>query len=255
MKSIDPAKTADELVGFIKHSFEREGMSRAILALSGGVDSGTSAALAARALGPENVTPALLPYGDLNEQGTKDAWDIIRWLKIPEKFVIEVDIQPLVDPILSLDSSMDPVRGGNAMARMRMIILFDQAKKHRAMVVGTENKSEHLLGYFTRFGDGASDLEPLRNLYKTHVYELGQYLELPVHVLTKPPSAGLWKDQTDEGEFGFSYTDADEILSLLHDEHKSPDEIVAAGWDKTLVDKVVARMKANEFKHQVPYIP
>jgi NAD+ synthase len=243
-----------ELAEFIRRAFAKAGFSHAVIALSGGVDSATSCALSAAALGKKHIYPLLLPYGNLNNQGTLDARLVIRVLKIPNENVSEINIQPLVDPIVSLDSSMDNIRCGNIMARVRMILLYDYAKKCNALVVGTENKTEHLLGYFTRFGDEASDIEPLRNLYKTQVYKLARFLQLPESILTKAPTAGLWQGQTDEGEFGFTYKEADEILSLIVDARLAVADVVAKGYDQTIVEKVVARMKANDFKHHLPIV-
>lgn len=255
MSPFDPPKIKNELVGFIKNAFTKAGFAKAVIALSGGVDSATSCALAVHALGEANVFPFLLPYGNLNPQGVVDAQEVIRTFNIPKDNVRVIDIQPLVDPVLRLDLSMDNVRKGNIMARMRMIVLFDQAKKQNALVVGTENKSEHLLGYFTRFGDEASDIEPLRNLYKTQVLELAKYLGIPEQIRTKPPTAGLWEGQTDEGELGFTYKDADEILYQLIDFKKTKEEVVASGFDTHLVEKVFSRYLANTYKHIVPIVP
>lgn len=241
-----------ELTSFLKDAFVRAHFSCAVIALSGGVDSSTSCALAVAALGKNNVYPLLLPYGKLNP--TRDAEMVMKYLKIPNINVTNINIQRFVEPIINIDSSMNTIRSGNIMARVRMTILFDHAKKHNALVVGTENKTEHLLGYFTRFGDEASDIEPLRNLYKTQVYELARLLQLPDIILTKAPTAGFWEGQTDEGEFGFSYKEADEILSLLVDEKKSIEEVVSAGFPKATVQKVHDRMIANNFKHRLPIV-
>lgn len=245
----------ETLIQFLKREFDTAGFECAVIAMSGGVDSSTSAALTVRALGAASVYPLLLPYGNLNTQGVADARLVIKNLKISEEHIREVNIQSLVDPIVALDPFVDNIRRGNVMARVRMILLYDLAKKHSALVVGTENKTEHLLGYFTRFGDEASDIEPLRNLYKTEVYELARFLKLPEQILIKAPTAGLWEGQTDEGEFGFSYKEADEILTLVVDEKKSLDEAVAAGFSKEVVEKVIKRMKDNEFKHHLPILP
>lgn len=255
MKLIDPKQTTDNLVDFLKSSFQEAGFSKAVIALSGGVDSATSTALSVRALGADNVYPVMLPYGVLSTQATIDAVGVVEKLGIPSVHVTRIDIKPIVDPLPSKDPSMDNVRRGNAMARARMMVLFDQAKKRQALVVGTENKTEHLLGYFTRFGDEASDVEPLRNLYKTQVYILAKFLQLPDVVLSRVPTAGLWEGQTDEGEFGFTYKDADEILYLHFDEKKPEGEIVAAGFSKEVVDKVLSRVQANDFKHHLPLVP
>lgn len=245
----------ETLVRFLKREFDAAGFSRAVIALSGGVDSSVSAALAVRAIGKDNVYPLLLPYGDLNDQGVIDARLVIKSLDIPEKNVSFINIQPLVDPIIGVDPSMDRVRRGNVMARARMILLYDMAKKQNALVVGTENKTEQLLGYFTRFGDEASDIEPLRNLYKTEVYALARNLNLPEKILTKAPTAGLWDGQTDEGEFGFTYEQADEILKMVVDGKQSIDEVARKGYDRATIEKVVTRMRENNFKHHLPIVP
>lgn len=255
MKPINPEKTARCLVTFLKTVFAKQGFKNAAMALSGGVDSSTSCALVVAALGSASTYPILLPYGLLNEKAMLKAQKVITRLGIPQANVTSIDISPFVDPIIKLEPAMEPIRRGNIMARVRMTLLFDQAKKRRALVVGTENKSEHLLGYFTRFGDEASDIEPLRHLYKTQVYRLARYLELPQSILTQAPSAGLWAWQTDEGEYGFTYKDADEILSLWHDEKKSVEDIVSTGWKRSLVDKVIGRAQKNSFKHHLPLLP
>jgi len=150
---------------------------------------------------------------------------------------------------------MDRVRRGNIMARIRMAYLFDKAKKHTALVLGTENKSEYLLGYFTRFGDDASDIEPVRHLYKTQVYELARYLQIPDAIIEKPPSADLWPEQTDEGEFGFTYKEADQILFYLFEEKKSLEDVVSFGFSKGMVTQVQIRTEKNSFKRKTPMHP
>ncbi len=241
-----------ELTSFLKDAFVKAHFSCAVIALSGGIDSSTSCALAVAALGKNNVYPLLLPFGKLNP--TRDAEMVMKYLKIPKINVTNINIRGLVDPIINLDPSMDQIRRGNIMARVRMTILFDYTKKYNALVVGTENKTEHLLGYFTRFGNEASDIEPLRNLYKTQVYKLARLLQLPDIILTKAPTAGLWEGQTDEKEFGFGYKEADEILPLLVDEKKSIEEVVGKGYNQATVEKVVKRMKKNDFKHHLPIV-
>lgn len=255
MKQFDPDKTALLLTAFLSDTFRSAGFADGVIGVSGGVDSATACLLAVRALGADHVYPVLMPYGALSTQDTLDAMTFVQSAGIPIAHITRIDIKPAVDRLAEATGAADQVRRGNIMARMRMICLFDQAKKRRALVVGTENRTEHLLGYFTRFGDEASDVEPLRTLYKTQVYELAGHLGVPDAVRSKPPSARLWPEQTDEGEFGFSYTEADDILSLWQDEHLPPERIAEKGHDRQVIDRVIGRAEANAFKHELPSVP
>ncbi len=255
MQKINAEKTAKELITFIQSVCNKEHIEDILIAVSGGIDSATSLTLAVQALGADHVHPILLPYGSLNDQGSKDARLVIESVKIPSKNIQTVNIKPFVDSIATYDATMDEPRLGNIMARMRMIILYDLSKKYNYLVVGTENKTEHLLGYYTRFGDEASDIEPLRNLYKSHVYELATYLQVPHKVLTKAPSAGLWEGQTDEGEFGFSYKIVDEVLYLLTEEKLSKKEIIKKGYDAKTIERIWWWIEKGEFKDRVAYTP
>ncbi len=251
---INPSKTEKELINFISNVCKKENVKDVLIGLSGGVDSATSAALAVRALGREHVYPVLLPYGKLNDIGTKDAWIIIDSLQIPKNHVSVIDIKPLVDAFAKYDGKMDSGRKGNVMARIRMMVLFDLSKKLNFLVVGTENKSEHLLGYYTRFGDEASDMEPLSKLYKVQVFKLAKYLCVPEKIIKKSPTAGLWAGQTDEGEFGFSYKDADELLYLHIEKGLSKKEIILKGYDRKLIEKLWWWIEKGNFKSRVPYL-
>lgn len=216
------------------------GDKQAVIAVSGGVDSAVALTLLVRALGKDKVTPLCLPYGN---QDMTDAKMIIEFNDVIEK-MIEINIGEMTDATANLlDIPESSVRKGNIMARSRMIILFDTAKRLGALVCGTENKSEHHLGYFTRFGDSASDVEPLTGLYKTEVWEVVKALKLPEIFLTKAPSAGLWTGQTDENEMGFSYQDADLVL-------KGEVE----GIDPNIVARVNEMVEKNRFKLAVPYV-
>lgn len=227
----------DEIVGWLKKIY---GDKQAVIAVSGGVDSALALTLLVRALGKDRVRPICLPYAD---QNMTDAKLIIEWNGLTDK-MIEINIEGSVDVIANqVGTGNDSVRKGNIMARTRMIIVFDLAKKLGALVCGTENKSEHHLGYFTRFGDSASDVEPIAGLYKTEVWEMAKALGIPVIFYTKIPSAGLWEGQTDESEMGFSYTDADRVL-------KGETE----NMDPKIVAKVKKMVEANKFKLEVPYV-
>lgn len=251
--SINPAETAEKIIQFIRQTVKKAGFSKVVVGLSGGVDSAVSCFLAVRSLGVENVYVGLFPYGNLNKEGLDDAKLVIQQLKIPQENILVKDIKSLVVPIFSQDQRMDKLRQGNIAVRMRMILLYDLAKKYNALVLGTENKSEHLLGYFTRFGDEASDIEPIRHLYKTQDRQLAKYLDIPEKIITKAPTAGMWYGQTDEGELGFTYEQADQILNLYMDQKKSREEIIKLGFNKDVLEKVLTRLEANDFKHKLPY--
>lgn len=250
----DYRKKSGEIIKFIKRVVGIADFSKVLVAISGGVDSSVVLNLCLRALGRDNVLVALLPYGRLNSQGLKDAYLIVKNLNIEQKNIFEIDIKKTVNILCSYDKVADRTRKGNIMARVRMIYLYDLAKKNRALVVGTENKTEYLLGYFTRFGDEASDIEPIRSLYKTQVISLARFLKIPESIIAKAPTAGLWTGQTDEGEFGFTYREADKILYLKLEKKLFEDEIAREGIDKKIVKKVLSRVAQNEFKHKVPII-
>lgn len=244
--------TVKTLVAFIRSTFVQQNCSQAVIAVSGGIDSALSLTLLSKAVGIAAITPLLLPFGD---QDMSDAKAICEWCGfLPEQIKIQ-DIASAVHEICILQSipDADVVRRGNVMARIRMIIIFDTAKELQALVCGTENKSEHYLGYFTRFGDAASDIEPLSTLYKTEVRELAAYLGMPDSIVMKPPSAGLWLNQSDEAELGFSYTDADKILRAFIDESIPIEEISIPGISKSTIQKVCQRVISQQFKLRVPY--
>ena len=157
-------------------------------------------------------------------------------------------------PMVFYDKKMDEGRRGNVMARTRMVILFDLAKKMGALVVGTENKTEHLLGYYTRFGDEASDIEPIRNFYKFQVYKLAKYLGIPKYIIQKAPSAGLWLGQTDEGEFGFTYKEADEVLFLITEKGYTQKQLLAKGHPQSLLKRLQWWIDKGSFKARLPKV-
>lgn len=220
---------AEKIISFIKKTFQEEGFKKAIVAVSGGIDSSVALVLIAKALGVENVITMQLPY---KNQSIKESDLIINWVKISQANRIKVGIGKTVDSF----GVKERGRLGNIMARVRMIEIFDQAKKLKALVVGTENKSEKLLGYYTRFGDEASDIEPIIHLYKTQVRQLAIELKIPDRIINQAPSAGLWLGQTDESDLGFFYEKADMVLQ-----------------GKKVDLKVKQRLKEVAFKKRVPY--
>ena len=239
------------LTGFIRDAVETSGTQGVVVGLSGGVDSSFAAALAARALGAERVHGFLLPYRTSSPDSERDARAVAEHLGVPHRVI---DISPMVDAYFAMESDAGPDRRGNKMARERMTILFDQAKKLSCLVLGTSNKTEILLGYSTVFGDNASSLNPLGDLYKGQVWQLSRHLGLPAQVIDKPPSADLWPGQTDEGELGVDYATADEVLYLLFDMGLRPEEVAARGYDERVVRRIVALEQQFRFKRRLMLI-
>ena len=239
------------LTSFLRDAVETTGTAGVVVGLSGGIDSALSAALAARALGPERVHAFLLPYRTSSPESVADARLVAGHLGIPHR---QIDISPMVDAYFENEPDADPGRRGNKMARERMTILFDQAKKLGCLVLGTSNKTEILLGYSTVFGDNASSINPLGDLYKHQVWQLARHLGLPDQVVGKRPSADLWPGQTDEGDLGFDYQTADEVLYLLFDLGLSPAEVVERGYDERVVQRIVRFEQQFRFKRRLMLI-
>ena len=243
--------TRQVLVKFLKDELGRCGFTRAVLNLSGGLDSALSCFLIAEALGGDNVLTLILPYRTSAPDSTEHAVEIARLTGVNHRII---DITPMVDPYLSLYPEMDGVRKGNVMARMRMIVLYDHTVSWKGLAIGTSNKTELLLGYGTIFGDMASAVNPLGDLYKTQVRQLARAVGVPEYILQKAPSADLWAGQTDEGELGFTYARVDQLLYLLVDERYSRDEVIEAGFDAQFVDTVLRRIRTSQFKRMPPII-
>lgn len=249
--SINTSLACEILTGFIKSEITRVGMSRAIINLSGGLDSALSCALAVEALGAENVLALRLPYRASSSNSLTDAQLLIDQLGIQSK---TIEITDMIDPLIRLDPQMPNVRKGNIMARARMIVLYDQSEATKALPVGTSNKTEILLGYSTIYGDSASAINPIGDLYKTQVRQLSRAMNIPAPIIDKPPSADLWADQTDEKELGFTYEDVDKLLYLLVDQRYSAREAVEAGFDEAFVNTVTTRIRRYQFKRMLPPI-
>ena len=239
------------LTGFIRDQIDKVGMSRAVIGLSGGIDSALSAYLSAQALGPENVLVVRMPYRLSSEASLRDADAVIEDLGLP---TLTVEITPMVDPLIQQFPDMSKLRQGNIMARQRMIILYDQSVAWGGLVMGTSNKTEFLLGYSTIYGDSGVAMQPIADLYKAQVRQLARALGVPQQILDKAPSADLWEGQTDEGELGFTYNDVDQVLYLLVDEHYTVEEVIDEGFAPDFVRDVWRRVKANHYKRTMPNI-
>ena len=239
------------LTGFIHSEVTRVGYSRAIVGLSGGIDSALSCVLAVEALGAENVLAVRMPYKSSSSDSLDHADLLIEQLQIPSK---TIEITAMVEPLFALDTEISKLRKGNIMARERMIVLYDQSEVFKGLVIGTSNKTEILLGYSTQFGDAASAINPLGDLYKTQIRQLSRDMNVPAPIIDKPPSADLWQGQTDEGELGFTYEQVDQLLYLMVDQRYSPPECVEAGFDEKFVDSVLKRIRRHQFKRMQPPI-
>ena len=243
--------TADLLVRFLRSEAGKFGFERVVLGLSGGVDSAVSAALAARAFGPANVLGVMMPYRTSNPSSEADARAVGEALGIETR---RVEISAMADGYLGEHEVSDRMRRGNVMARCRMIVLYDLSVEWGGLVLGTSNKTEILLGYSTQWGDAASALNPLGDLYKHQVFQLARHLELPGVVIDKAPSADLFEGQTDEDELGFTYDEVDRLLVKMIDERWSEEELVADGFSESFVKLVAARIAANQYKRLPPII-
>ncbi len=240
------------LVDFIRTEITRVGFQRAVVGVSGGVDSALVCFLAAEALGPENVLALRMPYRTSSPESLEHAQMVIEKTGVQSR---TVDISPMVDAYLEgYVPDADRIRRGNVMARMRMIVLYDHSAAFGGLVVGTGNKTEILLGYTTLYGDAAYAINPIGDLYKTQVWQLAEAVGVPEVIVKKAPSADLWIGQTDEGELGFSYLMADQILYRLVDERYTPEEVIAQGFPEAVVWSIVERLRRNHYKRMMPPI-
>ena len=241
----------NELVEFLRESFKKAGFSKAVLGLSGGIDSALVAYLLRDALGKENVLAIMMPYKSSNPDSLNHAKLVVEDLKINAK---TIEITDMIDAYFKNEKEASSLRMGNKMARERMSILFDYSSKENALVVGTSNKTEIYLGYSTQFGDSACALNPIGDLYKTNIWDLSRYLKIPNELIEKKPSADLWEGQTDEQEMGLTYKEADQVLYRMLEENKTVEEVLAEGFNKDLVDNIVRRMNRSEYKRRMPLI-
>jgi NAD+ synthase len=259
--AIDTDVARKVIAEFIRGQLRQAGFERAVLGLSGGIDSGLVAYLAAEAIGAERLLCVLMPYRTSSPASRADAEEVVRRLGCGSELV---DISPLVDGYFGADGvagaggpealEASALRRGNLMARMRMAVLYDRSVTWRGLVVGTGNKTESLIGYTTLFGDSACAFNPIGDLYKSQVRQLSAAMGVPEAVIRKAPSADLWPGQTDESEAGFTYPELDRLLFWRIDKRRSIDEVVAKGFDRAMVERVDRMVAGAEFKRQVPPI-
>ncbi len=249
---INTAFVEKVLTKFIKDELGKFHFKKAVLGLSGGLDSSVTAFLCAKAIGADNVLAILMPYGESFKKDVSDAETVVKQLGINSK---TINIKPMVDTYYSKYPIQNRIIKGNKMARERMSVLYDFSSREKAMVIGTSNKTELLLGYGTIYGDMACGINPIGDLYKTQVRQLGKHLGIPEEILKKSPSAGFWPGQTDEKEIGIDYENIDKILYQIVDLRKQKKEAVAMGFSEKTIDRVFEMIKNSEFKRKLPPIP
>jgi NAD+ synthase len=250
--AIHPDLTRRLLVDFIRQEVRKFGFNRLVLGLSGGIDSALSATLATEALGPENVVGIMLPYRTSSPESEGHARLLIEQLGIQSDLI---DITPMAEPLFEhYKGELSNLRRGNILARLRMVAVFDRSAAENALVLGTSNKTEYLLGYTTWYGDSAASIQPIGDLYKTQVRALSRAIGVPAPIIEKKPSADLWPGQTDESEMGLSYDTVDQVLYLLVDERLDPQYVVEMGFEAALVERVVRTVRNNQYKRMTPII-
>ncbi|MBI5867691.1 MAG: NAD+ synthase [candidate division Zixibacteria bacterium] len=249
--SLDPFVAVGLIIDFLAGHFAKKGFADAVLGVSGGVDSAVGAVLAVEALGASHVKGLAMPAGSSDPASLRDAETVA------SAFGFELllrPVGPVVDAFFDGSANVDRMRIGNAAARARMMRLFDYSYEHHALVIGTSNKTELLLGYGTWYGDLACSINPIGDLYKTQIWQLADFLGVPATVIHKAPSADLWPGQTDEGELGFAYEDVDQLLYLMIDGEYSFEALVDHGFSPEFIRKVVGRITSSQFKRSLPTI-
>lgn len=246
----------NKIIDFIWNETHKAGVKGAVVGISGGIDSALTAALTVKALGKDKVLGIYMPEAGLTTAtDSEDAKAVADWLGIELR---TIDISGIISAFMAAVSdseSADRLSRGNLKARIRMSLLYFHANQMNRMVMGTGNKTEILLGYYTKYGDGGVDLEPIGGIYKTEVWELSRRLGVPEPLITKKPSAGLWKGQTDEAELGISYVKVDNVLRML-EQNEAPEDIVnTLGISVEQLNSVIKRIERNEHKRKAPPVP
>lgn len=246
---LDAPLVEQVLHAFIVNEVRKQGFERVVVGLSGGIDSALSCMLAAKALGPSQVLAIRMPYSSSSADSLEDAQAVVDATGVE---CVTIDISPQIDAYFSDRPAADRMSRGNKMARERMAVLYDHSSIHSALVLGTSNKTELLLGYGTIHGDMASAINPIGDLYKTQVRQISRHVGVPKTILEKAPSADLWSGQTDEEEMGFTYEAVDQILFHMVDRRVSPSEI--GGFEPSLVRRVAEQVRRSHFKRTLPII-
>jgi NAD+ synthase len=248
---LDASLAVQILASALCEEVEKAGFRQVVLGLSGGIDSALSLYLAVLAFGKDRVIAVRMPYRTSSVSSLADAGEVIKDTGVQS---LTMDISQQVDAYFELIPEATPLRRGNKMARERMTVLYDLSAHYKALVIGTSNRTELLLGYGTQFGDAASAVNPLGDLYKTQVRQLSKYIGVPKSIIEKAPSADLWENQTDEDELGFSYYDVDRLLYYLLDRRLPVKQILEQGFNPSLVEQVTKRIIRSQYKRTMPVI-
>jgi NAD+ synthase len=238
------------LVKFLDNEVKKTGLSKVVVGLSGGIDSAVVAVLAKKAFG-DDLLCIKMPSQYSSQSSLDDAKELC------DKFQLRyevISIEPMLKAYEENVKDLDNLRKGNVSARLRMLTLFDISAREGALVLGTSNKSELMLGYGTLYGDLASAINPIGDLYKSEIFEFAKYLQLPNSIISKPPSADLWSGQSDEADLGYTYTQIDYALKLYVEQRLEYDDIISKGVDKELLDMIINRIYKNHFKRKMPII-
>jgi len=241
----------DVLVQFIQESVYKNNFKKSIIGVSGGIDSAVVLNLLKRALGNRNVIALLMPYKLSSSESTRDAKMLCEQYSIQYRII---DISGPIDTYFNKYPTDNRLLIGNKCARERMSVLYDFSVREKALVAGTSNKSELLIGYSTLYGDSAAAFLPIGDLYKTQIFKLAEFLKIPINIINKSPSADLWENQTDEEEIGFSYKTLDETLRLLVEERLSLSEIISQGYEEQKIRKIIQLITSSQFKRTMPPI-
>lgn len=242
-------KIEKQMIKFLQNETKQIGINKVIVGISGGLDSAIVAVLCKKAFG-DNIRGILMPSHYSSHESIKDAKELC------DKFNINYEIVPIEPIVTAYETNMEQnkLRIGNFSARIRMSILYDISARENAIVVGTSNKSEILLGYGTLYGDTACAINPIGQMYKSDEFKFAEFLDIPRSIITKKPSADLWEGQSDEEELGYTYKQIDTVLKELYDQGLTKEEVILNGFDEKLVDTVIQRKVANEFKGRLPTI-
>jgi NAD+ synthase len=244
------AQISDYLIRFLDNEVRKTGLTKVVVGLSGGLDSAVVAVLAQKTFG-NDLLCVKMPSQYSSQSSLDDADALCRDFNLRN---ITCSIEPMLEAYEKLNPDMDNLRKGNFSARMRMATLFDVSARENALVLGTSNKSELMLGYGTLYGDLASAVNPIGDLYKSEVFELARYLGVTAAIINKPPSADLWDGQSDEADLGYTYEALDGAMRLYVDERLSREEVIEKGVDAKMLDMIIGRIFRNHFKRKMPVI-